>query len=119
MAYEHVLTALVDPTRRELYRKLRHGDSTVSELAASARISQPAVSQHLRVLAEARLVTHERDGTRRYYRASTEGLAELREFIELLWDDVLAAYAADDPSPPKRGPSKIDKSKTDKKRKPR
>ncbi len=114
MAYEDVLTALADPTRRELYRKLRHGDSTVSELATSARISQPAVSQHLRVLSEARLVTHERDGTRRYYRASTAGLAELRDFIESLWDDVLAAYAADDPSPPKRAPAR-----TDKKRRPR
>lgn len=111
MAYEEVLAALVDPTRRELYRKLRHGDSTVSELATTVRISQPAVSQHLRVLRAARLVTHERQGTRRYYRASTEGLAELREFIESLWDDVLAAYAADDANPPKRNPSKTSKKR--------
>jgi DNA-binding transcriptional ArsR family regulator len=104
MAYESVLVALVDPTRRELYGTLRGGDYTVGELAELARISQPAVSQHLRVLSDANLVTHRRDGTRRYYRASTEGLAELRSWIESLWDDVLAAYAAGSAAPPARRP---------------
>jgi DNA-binding transcriptional ArsR family regulator len=97
-----VLTALADPTRRELYLSLRRGDRTVSELAALTQISQPATSQHLAVLRSAELVTERRDGTRRYYRASTAGLEQLREFIESLWDDVLAAYAADDPVAPKR-----------------
>ena len=100
MAYDYVLTALADPTRRELYVSLRSGDRTVSELAAVTQISQPATSQHLAVLREAELVTERRDGTRRYYRASTVGLERLREYIESLWDDVLAAYAADDPAPP-------------------
>jgi DNA-binding transcriptional ArsR family regulator len=101
MAYENVLVALADPTRRELYRSLRRGDRTVSELAAITRISQPATSQHLRVLRSAGLATERRDGVRRYYRASTAGLEELRAFIESLWDDVLAAYAAGDPAPPR------------------
>jgi DNA-binding transcriptional ArsR family regulator len=101
MAYDNVLVALADPTRRKLYRSLRRGDRTVSELAALTRISQPATSQHLRVLRVARLVTERRDGTRRYYRASTAGLEELRAFVESLWDDVLAAYAADDASAPR------------------
>ena len=57
MAYDSVLTALADPTRRELYVSLRRGDRTVSELASLTRISQPATSQHLRVLREAELVT--------------------------------------------------------------
>jgi DNA-binding transcriptional ArsR family regulator len=100
MTYEKVLVALADPTRRRLYRSLRRGDRTVSDLAALTRISQPATSQHLRVLRAARLVTERRDGTRRYYRASTAGLEELRAFVESLWDDVLAAYAADDPAAP-------------------
>jgi DNA-binding transcriptional ArsR family regulator len=73
----------------------------VGELTRIARITQPAVSQHLRVLREARLVTDRREGTRRHYRASSEGLSELRRYLESLWDDVLAAYAADDPAPPK------------------
>src|SRR5262245_32896696 len=100
MAYEEVLVALADPTRRELYSSLRRGDRTVSELAELTEISQPATSQHLRVLRDADLVTERREGTRRYYRASTVGLEALRDFVESLWDDVLAAFAADDPAPP-------------------
>jgi len=103
MAYQHALTALADPTRRGLYERLRRRPHTVGELARVARITQPAVSQHLRVLREARLVTHRRDGTRRHYRASTEGLAELKRYLESLWDDVLTAYASADPAPPKKG----------------
>ena len=103
MAYGHTLTALADPTRRRVFERLRHRSHTVGELARLARISQPGVSQHLRVLQRARLVTHTRRGTRRYYRASQEGLADLRRYLESLWDDVLAAYAAGDPSPPNRG----------------
>jgi len=103
MAYDSCLVALADPTRRAVYERLRHRAHTVGELAQMARVTQPAVSQHLRVLADARLVTHRREGTRRYYRASREGLRSLREYVESLWDDVLAAYAAADPAPPKRG----------------
>jgi DNA-binding transcriptional ArsR family regulator len=89
-----------------MFERLRRGPLTVGELAMIARISQPGVSQHLRVLADARLVSHTREGTRRYYRADRKGLEALRRYVESLWDDVLAAYAADDPSPPssrKRG----------------
>ena len=111
MAYEEVLDALADPTRRELYSSLRRGDRTVSELAALTEISQPATSQHLRVLRAADLVTERREGTRRYYRASTAGLEALRDFIESLWDDVLGAFAADDPAPPRRGPARRRKRK--------
>lgn len=112
MAYDNVLVALADPTRREIYRRLRRGDRTVGELAALTRISQPAASQHLRVLRAAKLVTERRDGTRRYYRASTAGLGELRAFIEALWDDVLTAYAADDPAPPATRAAKGKKNKS-------
>ncbi len=103
MAYGECLTALADPTRRTIYERLRHGPTTVGELARKTRTSQPGVSQHLRVLRRARLVTDRREGTRRLYRASQEGLADLRRYVESLWDDVLAAYAAADPHPPKRG----------------
>lgn len=105
MAYGDALAALADPTRRRLFERLRTRPHTVGELARLARVSQPAISQHLRVLRGARLVTHEAQGTRRHYRASREGLADLRGYVETLWDDVLSAYAADDPAPPtKRGP---------------
>jgi len=101
MAYGEALAALADPTRRRLYERLRRRDYTVGELARLVRITQPATSQHLRVLSEARLATNRRDGTRRCYRASPKGLADLRRYIESLWDDVLTAYAADDPAPRK------------------
>ncbi len=103
MTYQRALAALADPTRRGLFERLRQRPHTVGELSRLARITQPAVSQHLRVLREARLVAHHQEGPRRHYRASREGLADLRRYVETLWDDVLAAYASADPNPPKRG----------------
>jgi DNA-binding transcriptional ArsR family regulator len=100
MSYVKVLVALADPTRRALFERMRHRSYTVGELAKRAKVRQPTVSQHLRVLREARLVVDRREGTRRFYRASGEGLTELREYLESLWDDVLAAYASEDPNPP-------------------
>lgn len=100
MAYSLILAALADPTRRALFERLRRRPHTVGELATLARIRQPSVSQHLQVLRSARLVTARRVGTRRFYRASSEGLDELRRYVESLWDGVLHAYAADDPAPP-------------------
>lgn len=94
MTYATALTALADPTRRLLYERMRRRPHTVGELARLADVSQPAVSQHLRVLDGAKLVTHRREGTRRYYSARPEGLAELRRYVESLWDDVLEAYAS-------------------------
>src|SRR5262245_12180069 len=102
MPYAVVLTALADPTRRLLYERMRRRPYTVGELTQIARVSQPAVSQHLRVLEEAKLVTHRREGTRRFYSADPRGLAELREYVDSMWDDVLAAYAASANEPPRR-----------------
>jgi DNA-binding transcriptional ArsR family regulator len=102
MTYGKVLTALADPTRRELFERLSRRAHPVGELAELARISQPAVSQHLRVLRAARLVAHRREGTRRLYRATPAGLEALRHYLESMWDGVLAAYVADDPQPSSR-----------------
>jgi|SRR5579862_7652835 len=99
MTYGVVLQALADPTRRALLEQLCHRAHTVGELARLARIRQPSVSQHLQVLRSAHLVHDRRVGTRRYYRASPEGLEELKRYVESLWDDVLVAYAAADPAP--------------------
>ena len=104
MAYNTALAALADPTRRGIYERLRRRSHTVGELARFARISQPAASQHLRVLRRAKLVADRREGARRHYHARHDGLAELRQYIESLWDDVLTAYAAADPTPPARSP---------------
>lgn len=109
MTYGTVMVALADPTRRLLFERLRSRPHTVGELARIAKIRQPSVSQHLRVLRGARLVRDRREGTRRYYSASQEGLAELRRYVERMWDDVLTAYATEDahssksrPAPPRK-----------------
>lgn len=100
MTYIRALTALADPTRRKIFERIRSQPRTVGELARYARVSQPGASQHLAVLRRAGLVTHVQMGTRRFYRADSTGLAELRRYVETLWDDVLTAFAAADPSPP-------------------
>jgi DNA-binding transcriptional ArsR family regulator len=94
MAYATTMDALGDPTRRAIFERLRGGPRSVGELAAALPVSRPAVSQHLRVLKEAGLVTERRNGTRRIYRVEPRGLAELRDYIESFWDDALAAFAA-------------------------
>lgn len=105
MTYEHALAALADPTRRQVFEHVRTQNWTVGELATSLNITQPAVSQHLRVLRGANLVVERRDGARRYYRPNPEGLAELRRYVELMWDEALAAFAADNPEPRKEEPT--------------
>jgi DNA-binding transcriptional ArsR family regulator len=88
------LTALADPTRRSILELLRDGPLTVADLASRMPVSRPAVSQHLAVLSEARLVTHERAGTRHIYRADGEGLEALRQYLEGMWGDMLSQFAA-------------------------
>jgi DNA-binding transcriptional ArsR family regulator len=100
MTYSSALTALADTTRRSLFERLRRREHTVGDLARLARLSQPGVSQHLRVLRGAGLVRERRDGTRHYYRADAAGLAALRRYVESLWHDALAAFAEGDPAPP-------------------
>jgi DNA-binding transcriptional ArsR family regulator len=87
------LGALGDPTRRRLLELLRQGELSVRELTDSLPVSQPAVSQHLRVLQEARLVRARPSGTRRLYRIDMDGLDDVRGWLDQFWDDVLAAFA--------------------------
>ena len=86
------LDALGDPTRRQLFEYLRLGPCPVTELISIVPISQPAVSQHLRVLREAQLVRVEKRGQQRIYHLNPVGLAELRQYVESFWDDVLHAF---------------------------
>ena len=86
------LTALGDPTRRAIFEQLRGGPRSVGELANSLPVSRPAVSQHLRVLREAGLVSDRRDGTRRLYRVAPRGVAELLDYVNGFWDEVLAEF---------------------------
>jgi DNA-binding transcriptional ArsR family regulator len=86
------ISALADPTRRAVFERLRHGPQPVGEIARGLPVSRPAVSQHLRVLKEAGLVTERKDGTRRLYRVDPDGLAGLRTYLEGFWADALAAF---------------------------
>ena len=89
---QSVLAALADPTRRDLFERLARRPSSVGELTNRVGVSQPAVSQHLRVLRDAGLVGMRREGTRHIYHASPEGLAELRKWVEGMWDAVLGSF---------------------------
>ena len=95
MAYEQALAALSDPTRRQVFEKLRRGGRAVGEIAKGLPVSRPAVSQHLKVLKEAGLVREERDGTRRIYEIDPKGLGQLRRWLDQFWDTALDAFRAE------------------------
>jgi DNA-binding transcriptional ArsR family regulator len=88
------LDALGDVMRRALLEKLRRGPLPVGELARGLPVSRPAVSQHLRVLKEARLVRDEASGTRRYYSLDPKGFALLRSYLDNFWGEALEAFQA-------------------------
>jgi DNA-binding transcriptional ArsR family regulator len=93
-AYAPALDALGDPTRREIMERLRGGPLAVGEIAGGLPISRPAVSQHLRVLKEAGLVSKRKDGTRRLYRVEPNALADLRAYFDSFWEQALAGFKA-------------------------
>jgi DNA-binding transcriptional ArsR family regulator len=86
------LTALADPTRRTIFERVGAGPAAVGEIAAGLPVSRPAVSQHLKVLKEAGLVTDTPEGTRRVYRLDPRGLGALRDWLDRFWGDQLAAF---------------------------
>lgn len=90
----HPLDALGDPTRRQVFELLRSGPRSVGELAAELPVSRPAVSQHLRVLEAAGLVTHRRNGTRHLYELDSAGVSVLRDWVDGFWSDALARFKA-------------------------
>ena len=94
MTYETTIVALADPTRRVVFERLRHGPRAVGEIADGLPVSRPAVSQHLKVLREARLVTVYRDGTRQFYAIDARGLSALRDYLDSFWGDALQAFKA-------------------------
>jgi DNA-binding transcriptional ArsR family regulator len=95
MTYANSLAALADPTRRKIFERLKRGPSPVGELAEGLPVSRPAVSQHLRVLKEARLVSEQQEGARRIYRIDPEGLGQLRRWLDGFWDHALGNFKAE------------------------
>jgi DNA-binding transcriptional ArsR family regulator len=93
-AYGRALDALGDPTRRAIVERLGDGPRAVGELASGLPVSRPAVSQHLRVLKEAGLVTERQEGTRRVYRLDANGIAGVRSYFDRFWETALADFKA-------------------------
>jgi DNA-binding transcriptional ArsR family regulator len=89
-----VWTALGDPTRRAIFERLVERPRAVGELAGEFPVSRPAVSQHLKVLKDARLVVGQPDGNRRIYQVDPAGLGALRADLERFWGQALANYKA-------------------------
>ena len=90
-----VFAALADPTRRHIFEALRGAPQTVGQLATTQPVSRPAVSQHLKILESADLVTARPQGTRRLYAVKRDGLTQLRDYLDRFWADALSAYGAE------------------------
>ena len=114
MAYSSALTVLADPTRMKIFESLRAGPSAVSALAARMPVSRPAVSQHLKALKDAGLVSERAQGAKRIYALRREGLMELRAWLDGFWDEALAAFKAEAEKPQQTAePKKFHPSKTE------
>jgi DNA-binding transcriptional ArsR family regulator len=88
------LKAIAEPRRREILRLVADRELTAGEIAGHFTITRPAVSQHLATLKGAELVRERRQGTRRFYRARPEGLAELRDYLDTFWGEGLGRLRA-------------------------
>ncbi|MBS0333891.1 MAG: winged helix-turn-helix transcriptional regulator [Proteobacteria bacterium] len=95
MANALAFSALADPTRREVFERLADGPKAVGELADGMPVSRPAVSQHLKVLKEAGLVTDRAEGARRVYQIDPQGLGQIRAWLDRFWDQALEAFRAE------------------------
>jgi DNA-binding transcriptional ArsR family regulator len=93
MAYHGAaLAALADPTRRAIFERLADRPSAVGELAKELPVSRPAVSQHLKVLLDAGLVSARSEGSRRIYGIDPDGVGALRAYLDRFWNRALAAF---------------------------
>ena len=89
-----IFDALGDPTRRAILNYLKRGPRAVGELASRLPVSRPAVSQHLKILKEAGLVTERQNGTRRLYRVNTDRFSDVRAYLDAFWTAALANLKA-------------------------
>jgi DNA-binding transcriptional ArsR family regulator len=95
MTYQTAFAALADPTRRAVFERLSAGPKAVGELALGLPVSRPAVSQHLKVLKMAGLVSDRADGARRVYQIDPAGLGAMRAWLDQFWDVALEAFKAE------------------------
>ena len=107
------LDALGDPTRRAILARLIAGPLPVGELARDFPVSRPAISQHLRVLKQANLVTDRAAGNRRLYQLNPAGFESVREYLEQFWGQALSAFRREVEKPEK--PQKLPRKRKNKK----
>jgi len=88
------MDALGDATRRAVFELLAEGPRPVGEIANELPVTRPAVSQHLKVLKEAGLVTDRQEGTLRLYQLNPDGVGALRAYFDRFWNRSLAAFKA-------------------------
>ena len=92
---DQLFDALGDGTRRRIFERVARGPASVNDLAEGLPVSRPAVSQHLKALAEAGLVESEAKGTKRIYRLQARSVQAMRRWLDSIWDDALQAFAAE------------------------
>lgn len=94
MTYEEVegWTTLADPNRRSILMELAQGERSVSELTHALPVSQPAVSQHLKVLKHTGLVSDRAEGTKRIYRLNEAGVVALRDQLDMFWKRAMSGF---------------------------
>jgi DNA-binding transcriptional ArsR family regulator len=96
--------ALGDPNRRAILELLGHGERSVQQIADALPISRPAVSRHLRLLKEAKLVTDTTAGTRRLYRLRPDGVEAVQTYLRTVWGDAARRFTlAAENTPRRRG----------------
>jgi DNA-binding transcriptional ArsR family regulator len=89
------MAAIANETRAQILQRLEGGEKTVGELAEGLPVSRPAISQHLRVLEQAKLVTEKYQGTRHVYRLDLNGFAGIRSWVDRFWADALTSFASE------------------------
>lgn len=116
-AHHLAFQALGDPTRLEIFERLARGPLSVVHLAKGLPVSRPAVSQHLKVLCEAKLAKMQKVGTRSMYRVEGEGIAAIRTYLDRFWDEALANFKTLAEETEKA--ARTEEPNNDKKRKPK
>jgi DNA-binding transcriptional ArsR family regulator len=86
------MAALSDATRRQIFEILSVGPSSVANIARRLPVTRPAVSQHLRVLKDAGLVTLRTEGTRNIYQLDPKGVAAMRDYLDSLWQTAMEQF---------------------------
>ena len=100
---DFALHAIAEPHRRKILRIVQSRELSAGEIASQFEVTRPAISQHLKVLADAGLVSVRKQGTRVLYRTRPEGLAELKRFLDELWDDSLQLLKQEAEAEEKKG----------------